>query len=506
MIRTLLFAFDQTTMYRLLVVYLGALLLAAFVLGFFGLVPAEPTALAFSLVVVVGVAEVTHRLFAATFAVPANHESTLITALIIVLLMKPVTAADLAGVGGLAAASAWAVASKYLIRARGRHVFNPAALGIALAGLLLVQPATWWITATPYLLPLIVIGGLLITRKVRRTDMVLAAIAAYVAGAIVTAPADTSLQELLLSLPQTSILFLAFAMLTEPLTAPQGRWRGIAFGLLVGALATPGLTIGPVYLTPELALLVGNLFAVLVSAPDRLVLTLKAVEEVASNAYDFIFTPSRPLRFRPGQYLEWTLAMRDRDERGNRRHFTVTSAPGEPDIRLGVKFYPEPSAFKRALQSLKPGDRILAGQLGGHFVLPGNKKRKLAFLAGGIGITPFRSMIKHMLDRGEKRSAVLFYGCGRAGEFAYRDVFDKAGEELGLKTVYATQFDETPPEGVRRGVIDAQLVRAEMPDWRERLFYVSGPPPMVRAVRRTLRGMGVPPWRIRTDFFPGLSG
>lgn len=496
---------DQTTMYRLLVFYLAALVLAAFGLGFFGLNAIDPTALAFSLVVAVGTAEAVNWVFARTFAVPPNRESSLITGLLIVLLMTPVTAADLPGVGALVAAASWAMASKYMIRLRGRHVFNPAAFGVALTGQLLVQPATWWVTASPYLLPLIVLGGILVVKKVRRADMVLAAIAAYVAGAILTSPPETRLEELLPSLVQTSILFLSFTMLTEPLTAPQGRWTGIAFGLVVGALATPGLTVGPVYSTPEIALLAGNLLALVVAPRDRIVLTLKAVEEVASNAFDFVFTPSRRLKFRPGQYLEWTLGVRDPDGRGNRRYFTIASAPGETEMRLGVKIYPEPSAFKRALMSMKPGDRVFAAQLSGHFVMPRNKQRKLAFLAGGIGITPFRSMVRHMLDEGEARPAVLLYGCGRADEFAYRGVFEKAREETGLKTVYAAQLEAEPPAGIRSGIIDEGLIRREMPDWRERLFYVSGPPPMVRAVRKTLRGMGVLPWHIRTDFFPGLS-
>lgn len=505
MIKRLIGLFDQLTMYRLLVAYLGALVAAAFILGFFGLVPAEPTALAFSLVVVLAVSEIVHRLFAAIFAVPPNRESTLITALIIVLLMKPVTAADLPGVGGLAAAAGWAVASKYLIRLRGRHVFNPAAFGVVLTGLLLTQPATWWVTASPWLLPLVIAGGVLVVHKVRRAAMVLAAIAAYVAVAVVLAPKDSNLTDLLLSLVQTSILFLSFAMLTEPLTAPAGRWRGVLFGLVVGGLSAPGLTIGPVYLTPEIALCVGNVLGLLITRRDRMTATLKWVEEGANNVLDLVFEPDRKLKFRPGQYLEWTLDLRDSDQRGNRRHFTIASAPEEGNLRIGVRISPEPSAFKRAMRLLKAGDRVQVGQLGGDFVLPFSKKRKLAFLAGGVGITPFRSMVNHMVLRGEARPAMLFYAANQMAEFAYRDIFAKAETTIGLKTVYVVRSDEALPEGVERGVIDEALLRRTLPDFRERLFYVSGPPPMVRAMRQTLRIMGVPRRRIRTDFFPGLS-
>lgn len=505
MIKRLIGLFDQLSMYRLLVAYLGVLLALAFVLGFFGLVPAEPTALAFSLVLVLAASEVAHRGFAAIFAVPSNRESTLITALIIVLLMKPVTAADLPGVGGLVAAAVFAVASKYLIRLRGRHVFNPAAFGVMLVGLVLNQPAAWWVTASPWMLPVVVVGGALVVYKVRRIATVIAAIVAYVAVALVLAPQGSNYAMLLLGLAQTSIFFLSFAMLTEPLTAPAGRWRGVLFGLVVGGLAVPGLAIGPIALKPEIALCVGNLLGLALTRRDRMTATLKWVEEAGNTALDMVFAPSRPLKFRPGQYLEWTLGLRDGDERGNRRQFTIASAPDEGDLRIGVRISPEPSAFKRALRALQPGDSVQVGQLGGDFTLPFSKKRKLAFLAGGVGITPFRSMVQHMVLRGEARPVVLFYGCGKVAEFAYRDIFAKAEAAIGLKTVYVAQFGEALPEGVVSGLIDESLLRRELPDFSERLFYVSGPPAMVRAMRQTLRQMGVPRRRIRTDAFRGLS-
>ncbi len=76
------------------------------------------------------------------------------------------------------------------------------------------------------------------------------------------------------------------------------------------------------------------------------------------------------------------------DRRGNRRFFTIASAPGAAEVWLGVKVHPVPSAFKKRLMALKPGNRVHAAQLAGHFVLPRAKDRKVAMIAGGIGITP----------------------------------------------------------------------------------------------------------------------
>ena len=235
-------------------------------------------------------------------------------------------------------------------------------------------------------------------------------------------------------------------------------------------------------------------------------LKLKKVEEVGTGMYDFIFKKPR-LAFRPGQYLEWTLGHGNVDSRGNRRYFTIASSPTEPDLRLGVKFYEKPSSFKKKMLEMTLGEEIMAGQLAGDFVLPRDKKKKLVFIAGGIGITPFRSMVKYLSDHGEKRDVALFYSNRTTAEIAYRDIFDEASKTIGLKTIYAvTGAGETPPEkNGRKGHIDGALIRREVPDYRDRIFYISGTHAMVSAMETTLHNMGIPRRQIKTDFFPGFA-
>jgi ferredoxin-NADP reductase len=92
---------------------------------------------------------------------------------------------------------------------------------------------------------------------------------------------------------------------------------------------------------------------------------------------------------------------RNSDSRGNRRYFTIASAPADDTVRLGVRLAPNGSAFKRGLAQVQPGDEIVASQLAGNFTLPRNKQRKLAVIAGGTGITPFRSMLDELLEHRE---------------------------------------------------------------------------------------------------------
>jgi ferredoxin-NADP reductase len=313
-------------------------------------------------------------------------------------------------------------------------------------------------------------------------------------------------------------------MITEPLTTPPTRWWRVAYGALVGALFAPAIHIGAFYSSPELALVAGNIFSFAVSPKGKRVLTLQKKEVVGTDIYHFTFKDDaggrgKGLRFVPGQYLEWTLvpgrsearhstAPAGRaDDRGNRRYFTIASAPTEDTIQLGVKFHEPSSSFKRALRAMQPGDTIVAGQLAGDFMLPKDPKKKLAFIAGGIGITPFRSMIKDLIDRGERRDIMLFYSNRTADEIAYRDVFDEAERRSGTRTVYAITDTNEKASGAAhyQGRITADLIKKEIPDYRERMFYISGTHAMTNAFERTLRGMGVPRTRIKTDFFPGFA-
>ena len=147
---------------------------------------------------------------------------------------------------------------------------------------------------------------------------------------------------------------------------------------------------------------------------------------------------------------------------------------------------------------------MYAGGVAGDFTLPRNEKRKLAFIAGGVGVTPFVSMARHLSATGNARDAVLLYSNRMAEDIAYKEVFARASRE-GLRTVYALTGKGPLPLGAHAGAIDAELIQQEIPDYRERLFYISGPPRMVDAMRRTLRSLGISRFSIKTDYFSGLA-
>ncbi len=497
---------NKITMYRLVLYYLIVLLGVAIIFSFFGFLSYNPIALIFTASVLVLVSWISNSVFAGIFKAQINIESAYITALILALIITPVMPSNLMDVSFLIWVAAWSMAAKYIFAISKKHIFNPVALAVALTAFTIGQSATWWIGGSIPMLAFVVLGGLLITRKIQRFDLVLS----FFIVALVTIIAF-SIQNPISALTKTvlhaPIFFLAFVMLTEPLTTPPTKSLRMIYGALVGFLFAPAVHLGSIYSTPELALLVGNIFSYLVSPKGKYILKLKSKEEVGAGTYDFIFRLDKKVKFRPGQYMEWTLSHAHADSRGNRRYFTIASSPTENDLRLGVKFYENPSSFKKKLLVMDQKDDIVAAQLAGDFILPKDEKRKIAFIAGGIGITPFRSMIKYLLDNNEKRSVVLFYSNRTISDIAYGEIFNQAKDQLNIKTIYTlTDKNSVPPSwSGQRGFISEQMILDEIPDYGERLFYISGPRSLVMAAQEVLLNLGLTRNQIKTDFFPGFA-
>lgn len=249
--------------YRLMLYYLAALLGLCLALGAAGLIGVSPIDLSFSALVIGVTCWAVNQLFARSFGAVSHTDSVLITALILTLIISPFAPGDGAAIGFAVFASAWAVASKYLLATRKRHLFNPAALGAAIAGVALHRSVSWWVGDYAILLPLIVAGGAVILDRLRYFDL-LASFAVTVLGiSLVDGGWDQLASSASQILLHSMFGFFAFVMLTEPRTAPLGRWRHIAFGALVGLLFSPSVHLGGYYFTPEMALLVGNAFTFL---------------------------------------------------------------------------------------------------------------------------------------------------------------------------------------------------------------------------------------------------
>lgn len=474
------------TMYRL--VFYGLLLMAvyAIVLGFAGVLSFGGLHLLLSLALLIAVCGIVNWFFSILLKAPMNTESFMITGLILFFIMLPASNAHDALI--LLIAGAVAMASKYILAIKRKHLFNPAAVAAVLLGVFGIGNAFWWVATWP-MLPVTLIVGLLLVRKINRFSMFLVFLAV---SSVIIAYQNGSLGVLYTSWP---ILFFGTIMLTEPLTTPPTRRLQMIYAGIVAVLFSVQFHIGPFYSSPELALVLGNIFSYIVSSKQKLRMRYVSMHPIASNQYEFIFAPDERLRFTSGQYMEWTLPRWGGDIRGNRRYFTIASSPGESDVRIGVRVTPGGSSFKKSLMSLKTGDTLIASGVTGEFTLPPDTSTGLVFIAGGIGITPFVSMIRSMLAAKQRRDVTLFYSTVSEGEQAYSDVLDTAVHEINLKLVRVVTGTS--------GYITAEMVSRQVPDWSKRLFYLSGPDSMVNNYEQLLKTLGLQGTRIRKDYFPG---
>lgn len=495
---------NKITMYRLMTYFLLFLVGWAALLSFLHVLSFSGIDILSEGVYLTAICWVSNKLFAKIFKVSPNTESFLITALILTLIIGPISPITQVMSGGLlylSLAAVLAMASKYLVAYKKKHIFNPAAFGALVGGLLIGQGPSWWVGGV-WFAPVLLLGGFLILKKIRRFKMVGVYILAIVLGSMVVSlvtagTLSLNIGELVSFIILSSILFFSFVMLPEPLTSPYQAKFLIIYAILVAALFY-ATAAAPFNLPDPLALslLIGNIFSYAVSGSFRAVLKLKEKKELTKDVVAFKFESWGGQTFKAGQYFEWTLAHPNPDSRGVRRYFTIASSPSEDFIMLVSKFYEMPSTYKQALHKMEPGQNIVISQLQGEFTLPDDKNKKLVFIAGGIGITPFRSMVKYLIDKDEKRDMVLLYSNKTQADIVFKDILDE-GKKVGLRTVYVNTDKD--------GFIDEKLIRKEVPDFASRMFYVSGPEPMVEAFGKMLRGMGLDKTNIKRDFFPGYT-
>ncbi len=488
---------DRTSMYQVVLEGLVALYGVAIVASFIGAVGFTPTELILTGLVVIGGSMLMSYLCAVVMKAPAQHLSSLITALILVLLLLP--SALPYDLFTYAAIGAIAVASKYVLVWRKQHVFNPVAAGVVIGSLAGFSGASWWVANPILFIPLILIG-LLVVLKVRRVEMVMSFIAVAFIGYIVSEwGSQLSSTELIttffLSYP---FIFLACFMLTEPFTMPGTKQAQVYYGIFVAIVASlPPL--GSFVVSPELALVIGNVVFFSQSVRQKLILTLVSVRELTPRIYEFSFKKPAGMTFVAGQYLEWMLPHTNADNRGVRRYFTIASAPEDTMLQVALKVPEKASTFKQALVNLPSGGQVIASQRAGDFILPLDESVKLGWIAGGIGVTPFVSQSRHLLKSVSTRDIVALYATQTAADTAYLDVLTQVAE------VVSVVGTGEPLPGGETGYVTAELIKRRVPDYSDRVWYVSGPPMMVNAATSALRTLKVPASQIKEDFFPGLA-
>jgi ferredoxin-NADP reductase len=487
-------------MYRLVLLALIAVAAVAVVLSMLGRLAFPATDLLATAAVAVAASVATSWLFALAFRVRPHPESALITGLLLFFLFFPSgVVGDLASV---ALAATIASASKYLLAIRGRHIFNPAAIGAFVVSLLGLNVAVWWV-ATGVLLPLTAIGAFLVLYRSRRTTIGVAFVAVATVIVVVRLVSGGTDVGAAIGTAFTSfpIVFLAGFMLSEPLTLPPRRWQQLIVAAVVAVAFAVPFQLGPIFNTPELALVVGNAVGFAFGQRRGIRLRYLGKRQLTPSAWELAFQPVRPVSHRAGQYVELTVPHRA-DSRGSRRIFTISSPPSTSGpLTVGLSGPERLSSFKRAFLELEPGAIVRATGVGGDFTLPRDPMIPLLLVAGGIGITPFASQLAHDRDRGVRRDVVVVYAVRDSTEIGYAGFLEAAGVRVVL--VSPTE-PESLPAGwtwAGSGRLTGDTLAGQVPDLATRRAFVSGPPSLVADMRAALRERGVK--RVSTDYFSG---
>ncbi len=492
---------DGLTMYRVVLYALSAIAFAALVLSIAGVLAVTPLALLLSCAVLVVSAVVTHVVLVRLTGAPGNIESTYITALILVLILTPVL--TVGGLVMLALIGASSIALKYIVRYRLRHIFNPVALVLVLFGLTGYYGAEWWV-GSRYLLPVVALAALAVVVKTRRWPLVFTYVGVSTIVTTIVFLELTPWHETMLRhfISWPTIFFAAF-MLTEPLGLPSTKRLQYGYAAIAAVLSSIPFSIGPLYGTPELALLAANLFTVVADRPVRYALSFIKKETVGAGTVEYTFAADGPVRFVPGQYLEWTLPHEKPDVRGIRRYFTISSVPNQDTVSFAVRHGAVQSSFKTALASLAPGHTLYATQKAGDFIVREGALHHV-LIAGGIGVTPFVSMIRATQAEGKTLSATLFYCNKTAADIAFLDLCREA-EAVGVRVVHVLQDGTGSDVPFETGFITPEMIAKYVTNWRDATYYISGPPGLVDAYKKLLRRQRVSRRRVVTDYFPGLA-
>jgi ferredoxin-NADP reductase len=231
---------------------------------------------------------------------------------------------------------------------------------------------------------------------------------------------------------------------------------------------------------------------------------IKEKREVAKGTLLVTFDlVGQEVDFEPGQYFFVTLPdIGYQDEKGLRRHITVVTSPNERSV-LGLCTRLRDTAFKRSLAELPVEAEVEVEEPKGDFVLPKETDQTYVFIAGGIGITVFRSMLRYIAEEGLPHRVTLVYSNRDRESAAFLDELARLERDNPNLRLVLTMTDDPAWEGETRR-IDADLLRDHLDDELDSFTYlIAGPPEMVEAMEKTLRDAGVPEERIRPEHFSG---
>ena len=234
-------------------------------------------------------------------------------------------------------------------------------------------------------------------------------------------------------------------------------------------------------------------------------IALLSKETVADGTMLFHFKKPAEFKYQAGQSLDMTLVEpKETDAEGNTRAFSIASSPQEDFLAIATRM--RDTAFKRTLHDMVPNTEVAIQGPFGSFFLHENTKRPAIFLSGGIGITPFRAIIKDATERLLPHTLLLFYSNRRPEDAAFLEELQNLQKRNPNFTLVATMTDMEKSArswNGERGYIDQAMLRKYIPENSEPIYYLAGPATMVAAMRALLSKHEISGDDIRFEEFTG---
>lgn len=225
--------------------------------------------------------------------------------------------------------------------------------------------------------------------------------------------------------------------------------------------------------------------------------------EIARNTYLFEFTKPEGFDFKPGQYGGFTLINpSETDAGGMTRRFSVLSAPDDATLQIATRI--QQSAYKRVLNTLESGAEIKFAGPVGNFTLHEDTSVPAVFIAGGIGVTPFYSMIRDATLKKSPQEMILFYGNNTRSDTALLEELQQYEKDNPHFKLIPTMANPDEAWQGETGYITYTLLKKYINEIEKPFYYICGSPAMVTALQETLAEMGIDENnKIKTEDFPG---
>jgi glycine betaine catabolism B len=226
--------------------------------------------------------------------------------------------------------------------------------------------------------------------------------------------------------------------------------------------------------------------------------TIKEVIPRTADVRSFRFPRPTDLNYKPGQFFFVSIKQGGKELT---HHFSFSSSPTEPEYFEFTKKFTD-HEYSLALNAAKPGDWAKIDAPYGQFTFEGEYP-KIALLAGGIGITPFIGICKNATDKKLDSKITLFFGCKTQGDIAFYKELEAMQQQNPNLDIHFIVTQPNPDWKGATGIISAEMIRQELPDFKENVFFTCGPPAMVKAMETIIQTLGLSNEQMKKEYFTG---